>query len=112
MIPWRLFIFARSPTRTLGPEPDVRAKMSLSSAEGMMDMINAESDAEIRAGYNLLSGSLSKLATHAQTELTDILSEIEVSFDYPEETIEYVTKKTVKDRLVLLNEKISFFPHV
>ena len=70
-------------------------------------MINAESDAEIRAGYNLLSGSLSKLASHAQTELTDILSEIEVSFDYPEETIEYITKAKVKERLEGLSCEFS-----
>lgn len=85
----------------------MNGKMSLSSAEGMMDMINAESDAEIRAGYNLLSGSLSKLATHTQAELTDILSEIEVSFDYPEETIEYITKAKVKERLEALAMEID-----
>lgn len=85
----------------------MNGKMSLSSAEGMMDMINAESDAEIRAGFNLLSGALSKLATHTQTELTDILSEIEVSFDYPEETIEYITKGKVKERLTALSNEIE-----
>lgn len=85
----------------------MNGKMSLSSAEGMMDMINAESDAEIRAGFNLLSGSLSKLATHAQEELTDILSEIEVSFDYPEETIEYITKSKVKERLQTMSNEIE-----
>lgn len=85
----------------------MNGKMSLSSAEGMMDMINAESDAEIRAGYNLLSGSLSKLAGSTQTELTDILSEIEVSFDYPEETIEYITKAKVKERLEKLRDDIE-----
>lgn len=85
----------------------LNGKMSLSSAEGMMDMINAESDAEIRAGFNLLNGTLSKLAFDSQKELTDIMSEIEVSFDYPEETIEYITKAKVKERLKLLNENIS-----
>ncbi len=85
----------------------MNGKMTLSSAEGMMDMINAESDAEIRAGYNLLSGSLSKLANKAQEELTDILSEIEVSFDYPEETIEYITKSNVLERLVVLSHEIE-----
>ena len=85
----------------------LNGKMSLSSAEGMMDMINAESDAEIRAGYELLSGNLSKLANYAQDELTDILSEIEVSFDYPEETIEYITKANVKSRLTELSNKID-----
>lgn len=85
----------------------LNGKMSLSSAEGMMDMINAESDAEIRAGFKLLSGNLSKLAFDAADELTDILSEIEVSFDYPEETIEYITKANVKERLLSLSNKIG-----
>ena len=85
----------------------MNGKMSLASAEGMMDMINAESDAEVRAGYNLLSGSLSKLASSAQAELMDVLSEIEVSFDYPEETIEYITKTKVKERLESLSSDFS-----
>jgi len=85
----------------------MNGKMTLSEAEGMMDMINAESEAEIRAGFNLLQGELSMLADRAQKDLTDLLSEIEVSFDYPEETIEYVTKKTVKERLEKLHSEIS-----
>lgn len=85
----------------------MNGKMALSDAEGMMDMINAQSEAEIRAGYNLLSGELSKTAFSAQEELTDILSEIEVSFDYPEETIEYITKSNAKERLEALEKTIS-----
>lgn len=81
----------------------MNGKMALSDAEGMMDMINAESEAEIRAGYNLLSGELSKTAFSAQKDLIDILSEIEVSFDYPEETILYITKSNAKQRLVELS---------
>ncbi len=85
----------------------VNGKMALSDAEGMMDMINAQSDAEIRAGYNLLSGALSKCAFDAQKELVDILSELEVSFDYPEETIEYITKNNAKERLQNLQKVID-----
>lgn len=85
----------------------LNGKMSLSSAEGMMDMINAESDAEVRAGFSLLGGELSELAISSQNELTDILSEIEVSFDYPEEQIEYITKANAKTRLQSISAKIS-----
>lgn len=85
----------------------MNGKMALSDAEGMMDMINAESEAEIRAGYNLLSGELSKTAFSAQKELVDILSEIEVSFDYPEETILFITKNNVKTRLEKISETLE-----
>lgn len=85
----------------------VNGKMSLSAAEGMMDMINAETDAQVRAGYELLSGELSAVAEEGQLELTDLLSEIEVSFDYPEEQIEYITKANTLERLNALSEKID-----
>lgn len=85
----------------------LNGKMTLSSAEGMMDMINAESDAQIRAGYELLRGNLSKLAISVQERLTDILSEIEVSFDYPEETIEQITKAKIKEELTSLTTEIE-----
>lgn len=85
----------------------INGKMSLASAEGVMDMINAESDAQVRAGYDLLSGTLSKEALHLQNELTDILSDIEVSFDYPEEEIEYITKTKVQERLQKMSEQLN-----
>ncbi|MBQ7452815.1 MAG: tRNA uridine-5-carboxymethylaminomethyl(34) synthesis GTPase MnmE [Clostridia bacterium] len=74
----------------------INGKMSLEKAEGMMDMINAESEAEIRAGYDLLKGKVGKETIWAQNKLVDLLSEVEVSFDYPEEDIEYVTKEKVQ----------------
>ena len=85
----------------------INGKISLASAEGVMDMINAETNAQIRAGYDLLSGNLSKEAFTYQQELTDILSDIEVSFDYPEEEIEYITKANVLQKLNVMHNNIN-----
>ena len=85
----------------------VNGKMTLSEAEGMIDMINAQSESEITAGYSLMSGQLTKKIDIYQKEIIDVLSEIEVSFDYPEEDIEYTTIPVVKKRLILLNQKLS-----
>jgi len=74
----------------------INGKMNLSQAEGMMDMINAESDAEIRAGYTLLNGELAKKVKKYQEMLTDLISEIEVSFDYPENDYELDVQKKIK----------------
>ena len=84
----------------------LNGKISLDKAEGIMDMINAQSEAEIRAGYNLLDGALGKVAISAQQKLVGLLSDIEVSFDYPEEDIEYTTKDKVKTELVAINQEI------
>lgn len=85
----------------------LNGKMSLSEAEGMIDLINAESESELVAGYSLMMGGLTKKMQGYQEELVDIMGEIEVSFDYPEEDIEYTTIPLVKKRLTKLIKNIN-----
>lgn len=82
-------------------------KMTLAEAEGMMDIINAESEAELRAGYSLAGGNLSREAERMQREIIDIMSDIEVSFDYPENDIEYKTKEDIKTKIKKIREDIQ-----
>ncbi len=66
----------------------LNGKLSLSSAEGVADMINGESEAEVKAGYLLYSEKLTKRVRALQAELKTLLAGIDVSVDYPEEDIE------------------------
>ena len=63
----------------------VNGKLSLSSAEGMIDMINAESLALLRAGSMLYGEKLTEEIRAFQNRLTDILARIAVDVDYPDE---------------------------
>ena len=63
----------------------INGKLSLSSAEGMIDMINAESLASLRAGSMLYSEKLTNEIKVFQSELTDVLAKIAVDIDYPDE---------------------------
>ncbi len=63
----------------------INGKLSLSSAEGMINMINAESLASLRAGSMLYSEKLTDEIKVFQSRLTDILAQIAVDMDYPEE---------------------------
>ena len=56
----------------------VNGKLTLDEAEGVMDMINAESESEVRAGYNLMQGALSKEINELQEKLTKMIAKIEV----------------------------------
>lgn len=85
----------------------INGKMTLSEAEGMIDMINAQSESELTAGYSLMNGELTKKINDYQKEIVDILSEVEVSFDYPEEDIEYITVPMVKKRLCKMVENLD-----
>lgn len=66
----------------------INGKLSLSSAEGMIDMINAESLASLRAGSMLYGEKLTTEIKELQSALTDILAEIAADSDYPEEDLD------------------------
>ena len=56
----------------------LNGKLSLSSAEGVADMINGESDAEVRAGFLLYSEKLTNAVKELQNELKTLLAGIDV----------------------------------
>jgi len=60
-------------------------KVTLDEAEGVAAMINAESEAELREAYSLMSGRFHQNIDHIIEELTKVLSTLEASLDYPEE---------------------------
>jgi tRNA modification GTPase len=72
----------------------LNGKLSLASAEGVADMINAESDAEVRAGYQLYSERLTKEVKALQSQLTNVLAKIDVTMDYPDEYEEDLQAET------------------
>ena len=66
----------------------LNGKLSLASAEGVADMINGESEAEVKAGFLLYSEKLTRRVEDLQSQLKTLLAGIDVSVDYPEEDIE------------------------
>ncbi len=85
----------------------LNGKLSVDQAEGIIDIINAESEAQARAGSVLMQGKLFEIINCLQTELTDILAEIEAKLDYPE--YEYTDNENVEilDRLKAIKSQIS-----
>lgn len=63
----------------------LNGKLALSDAEGIVDMINADSLAALNAGYQLLDGGISAKVAAMQEKLLDGISNLEVGLDYPEE---------------------------
>lgn len=62
----------------------INGKISLEQAESVIDMINATSDAELKATSRVLKGELFAKIFNLQTELKDAIVNLEVSIDYPE----------------------------
>ncbi|MCL2675419.1 MAG: tRNA uridine-5-carboxymethylaminomethyl(34) synthesis GTPase MnmE [Firmicutes bacterium] len=76
----------------------LNGKMDLTAAEAVVDIINAESEAEIKHAYRQIKGQLRQKIDGIQELLTEILAEFDAAIDFPEENIE-------KD--VLKNAQIS-----
>ncbi len=75
-------------------------KLNLAEAEGLADMINAQSEAEVNQAYRLMRGEVSKGIEAIKTLLLTASANIEVALDYPEELLE----DTFSPTLNILNE--------
>lgn len=85
----------------------LNGKMSLDEAEGVIDTINAETESELKASGQLARGELNHAVNKMQEILLDLIADIEVSFDYPEEDIEYRTKKSIVGAISGLKRDIA-----
>ena len=59
-------------------------RIDLSQAESIIDIINAKSDREAKEGIKQLEGFLSEKINEIKNDLLEIMTNIEVSIDYPE----------------------------
>lgn len=85
----------------------LNGKISLDEAEGIIDIINAESESELKAGYNLMQGNLKNQVEQLQNKLTELLAKIEVTLDYPEEDLENETYENIKNELIGVKQNIT-----
>ncbi len=85
----------------------LNGKISIDQAEGIMDLINAETEAQARIGANLLDGKLRERINKNQMALTDILAEIEAKLDYPEYDFELEEKSNTKTKIQALIDDLN-----
>lgn len=92
----------------------LNGKILLSEAEGIIDMINSESESELNAASKIMDGTFSKIIKKIQKSILDSTVEFETSLDYPDEydgIIENRIKTIKKDiktiKKILDNSKFS-----
>lgn len=85
-------------------------RLSLADAEGVADMINAESAAALNAAYRLMDGSLTREINGIGDFLGDVITSLEAVLDYPEETEDEVLpplEGEIKDALARVNALLA-----
>ncbi len=85
----------------------LNGRIDLTESEGVMDLINSETELTRKMAINQLSGKVSKLITDLRDKIVAIISNIEVNIDYPEyEDIEVVTVNRIKKEVVEMKTKL------
>ena len=77
----------------------MNGKLSLSSAEGLIDMINSESVSGVKAGYYLYREKLTEEINRLQDLITDALAQVDADMDFPEEDLEETSTEEVEKAL-------------
>ncbi len=77
----------------------LNGKLSLASAEGLIDMINSQSEGGVKAGYSLYRERLTEKVCAMQEKLTAALSQIDADMDFPEEGLEETSREKTADTL-------------
>lgn len=87
----------------------LNGKLSLASAEGLINMINSQSISSVKAGYALYRERLTSRIIELQDEVTDVLSQIDVGMDFPEEDLEQASREQVKSTLNRVIDELDKF---
>jgi tRNA modification GTPase len=77
----------------------LNGKISLDKAEAIVGEINAETEGELSSSLQVTNGRLAQEVFGQQEELTNLLAEIEVGMDYPDETEELDLKLNILQKL-------------
>ena len=82
-------------------------RIDLSQAESIIDIINAKSDREAKEGIKQLEGYLSEKINDIKNDLLEIMTNIEVSIDYPEYDTPYITNNDILKTIENIRNKLD-----
>lgn len=85
----------------------LNAKMDLTQAEAVIDLIRAQTDLALRSATEQLSGRLGDEFRNLRERLIEILAHVEASMDFPEEGISPDDVSAIRHRLDLLRGEID-----
>ena len=85
----------------------LNGRMDLSQAEAVIDLIKAKTNRSFDVAISQMEGSLSSRIGEIRKEILDLLVDITVNIDYPDEDIEQMTYEKLESELDRSEEKVS-----
>ena len=84
----------------------LNGRIDLLQAESVIDIIDAKSEKELRAGMNQLEGRLSRKMHEIKKKIMDVMVNVEVDIDYPEYDLDEVTVSEIENMLENVSEDL------
>ena len=85
----------------------LNGRIDLLQAESVIDIIDAKSERELKAGMNQLEGRVSKEIHDIKQKIMDVMVNVEVDIDYPEYDVEEVTNTEINEMLDVVIADLS-----
>lgn len=85
----------------------LNGRLDLSQAEAVIDMIRAKTDKSFDVAVSQLEGRLSLKVEEIRQKLLDLLVDITVNIDYPDEDIEEMTYEKLEESIVETQDMIE-----
>jgi tRNA modification GTPase len=85
----------------------LNGKIDLTQAEGVMDLISAQTRLSLRAARSQLDGSLGRRTTAARDQLLETLAHLEAFIDFPEEDIDPQTGALLSARVRAVLDEVE-----
>jgi tRNA modification GTPase len=79
----------------------LNGRIDLTQAEGVIELLQAQSDQALVQANKLLQGELRKKLTSIQDELLSLLAQLETAIDFPEEEVEIIDPQVWNQELGL-----------
>ncbi|RYZ33400.1 MAG: tRNA uridine-5-carboxymethylaminomethyl(34) synthesis GTPase MnmE, partial [Myxococcaceae bacterium] len=84
----------------------LNGKLDLTQAEGVMDLISAQTRLSLRAARSQLEGTLGRRTTEARDSLLETLAHLEAWIDFPEEDIDPQTGRVLRERITAVLDTV------
>lgn len=85
----------------------LNGKLDLTQAEGIMDLISAQTRLSLRAARSQLEGTLGRRTTEARDYLLETLAHLEAWIDFPEEGIDPQTGSLLRERVLHVLDTVN-----
>ena len=85
----------------------LNGRLDLSQAEAVIDIVKAKTDKSFDVAISQLEGGLSLKIMEIRQKLLDVLVDITVNIDYPDEDIEELTYEKLEENILLIGEMIE-----